>query len=368
MRAIYFVERFWPHIGGVEVLSAHLLPALAARGIELTVITSRDGDTLPEREIVNGIDVWRFRMIDALRDRDLDAIVDIRSRITTLRRELQPDLTHMVFTGATTYFALTTLEADPTPTILSIHGSWPWVPDDPHSVLQRAIRASSWITSCSVSALDDLCQVEPDVRERSSVILNGRDPASPPIPLVLEPPVVLCAARLTAEKGIDLAVDAIAVVRTRFPGVRLRLVGDGPVRAQIEPTLRARGLAETVEFVGWCSPADVATHIDAASIVLVPSRTEGFGLIALEAMLRARPVVATAVGGLPEVLGHDGGVLVEPESAAAIAEGIVTLLDRPELARSVALAGHRRALDEFPLARCVDAHEALYHQLVSAHA
>ena len=105
--------------------------------------------------------------------------------------------------------------------------------------------------------------------------------------------------------------------------------------------------------------------MDEATIVLVPSRLEGFGLIALEGMLGARPVVATRVGGLPEVLGDDGGLLVEPESPEAIATAVAVLLRDPSYAQSVAAAGRRRAQAVFPLRRSVDAYESLYRNLTA---
>jgi glycosyltransferase involved in cell wall biosynthesis len=140
------------------------------------------------------------------------------------------------------------------------------------------------------------------------------------------------------------------------------------VRAQLEPGLASRGLAGAVEFIGWRSPDAIAELIEEASVVLVPSRVEGFGLIALEGMLGARPVVASRVGGLPEVLGPDGGLLVEPDDPAALAEAIGSLLADPARARSLAAAGRERALSRFNLRRCVDDHEALYRRLTSKHA
>jgi glycosyltransferase involved in cell wall biosynthesis len=170
------------------------------------------------------------------------------------------------------------------------------------------------------------------------------------------------------EKGIDVAIEAFDSLRADYPGARLLIAGDGPVREQLEPGLAGRGLDGAVEFLGWRSPDAIAGLIEEASIVLVPSRSEGFGLIALEGMLGARPVVASRVGGLPEVLGADGGLLVEPDDPGALAGAIGSLLADPAHAQSLAAVGRGRALSRFSLRRCVDDHEALYRRLTSKHA
>jgi len=368
MRILYFVERFWPYIGGVEVLSARILPELARRGFEITVVTTRDGNELPERDRFEGLDVWRFPMVDAVRENDVEAVFEIRSQLIALRRELRPDLVHMVFTGAGIYFPVSTARAHPAPTLLSFHGHFLRAELPRFAVLRQAIEISNWLTACSSSVLDDLRSLDVGIESRSEAILNGLDSTFDPSPLRLDPPLFLCAARLVPEKGIDIAAEALALVRREFPAARLMIAGEGPVREVVEARLAELELLDAVEFLGPRSPDDIAALIDSASIVLVPSRFEGFGLIALEGMLGGRPVVASRVGGLPEVLGDDGGVLVEPEDPEALATAICSLLRDPDHARAVADAGRRRALARFTLARCVDEHEALYHRLTSNHA
>ena len=369
MRVLYFVERFWPYIGGVEVVSARVLPELAKRGYELTVVTSRDQRDLADHDRYLGLDVHRLRFDEAVRSNDIELIAEIKAAFASLKSEIRPDLVHCVFTGATIYFPVMTAGVAPAPTIVSSHGSWPPVMMAPHGLLRRTIDVADWWTACSEAARAELIEVEPDLAGRSQTILNGLDaPPAGPSPLPFDPPVLLCSARVQPEKGLDLAVAAVALLRDEFPNLRLRIVGGGTALDDLVAQAEREGIGDAVEFLGWRSPEDISGLVDEATIILVPSRLEGFGLIALESMLGARPVVATSVGGLPEVLGDDGGLLVEPESPPALADAVAFLLRDPARAREIGLAGRKRAQAVFPLRRCVDAYDNLYRTLANGHA
>jgi glycosyltransferase involved in cell wall biosynthesis len=369
MRVLYFVERFWPYIGGVEVMSARVMPELVKRGFELTVVTTSDGDKLPARDSYLGLDLRRLPLDDAIRSGDIERIVGVRRRFAALKAEVQPDLVHCAFTGATIYFPVMTAGVARAPMLLSSHGSWPPVRMAPNGLLQKAIDVAEWWTACSQAALDDLTAVDPSVSSRSQTIYNGLDPPpGEPTPLPLDPPVLLCAARIEPEKGLDLALSALALLREEFPRLRLRIVGHGSAADDLVAQAAHEGVLDSVELLGWRSPEQMAGLVDEATILLSPSRREGFGLIALEGMLGARPVIATRIGGLPEVLGEDGGILVEPESPPALAAAVAGLLRDPARAHDLGLAGRRRAQAVFPLRRCVDAYEDLYRTLANGHA
>ena len=125
---------------------------------------------------------------------------------------------------------------------------------------------------------------------------------------------------------------------------------------------------DAVDFRGWVQPQDVPALLNQATLLLVPSRwQEPFGLVALEGMRMARPIVATRVGGLPEiVIPGETGLLVEREDDAGMAEAMLHLLARPTLAVDMGSAGRARARSVFSFTGMVDAYEALYRQLVDA--
>jgi glycogen(starch) synthase len=126
------------------------------------------------------------------------------------------------------------------------------------------------------------------------------------------------------------------------------------------------GIAKVVDFIGWVVPEQVSALINTATIVVMPSRREPFGLVALEAAQMARPIVATRVGGLPEVVEHEQtGLLVENEDVHQLAESIAGLLEHPETAARLGQTARRRAIERFSWDHCVGAYEALYHQLLT---
>jgi glycosyltransferase involved in cell wall biosynthesis len=120
-----------------------------------------------------------------------------------------------------------------------------------------------------------------------------------------------------------------------------------------------------VRFLGFVAP--VQSAIEEAAAVVVPSLGEGFGMVALEAMERARPVIASAVGGLPEIVAHgETGLVVPPGDAPALAEAIAELAVNLEHAAEMGRAGRGRALSEFPPERCVERIEELYRAALAS--
>ncbi|NOZ76304.1 MAG: glycosyltransferase family 4 protein [Euryarchaeota archaeon] len=141
---------------------------------------------------------------------------------------------------------------------------------------------------------------------------------------------------LVRQKGADVLLEAFREVRARVPDARLQVVGDGPERARLE------GMeVEGVEFLGYVDSVDEVYQ--GTDLLVQPSREEGFGLVILEAMARGIPVVASRVGGIPEVVGPDYGGLVPAGDPASLAEAVVRVLQDPGLRESLARKGRERA-------------------------
>lgn len=359
MRVLYFVDGFWPLIGGLEVISAQLVTGLAARGYEITVVTNREHDWIPEEEMFGAVTVRRLPFFRAIHDRDLELVAASRRGVAEIVRAVRPHLVHASFTGAG---AMMLPKPEVAPLILSFHGPWETV-DFSAGLFGRVLARTDWVTACSQHTLAALMRTAPpEIADRASVILNGIDPpagAEPEAPPA-GPPVLLCSGRVVDDKGFDVAVDAMA----GLPGARLVIAGDGDARAGLEARARALGVDDRVTFAGWVSPDDMPALVARSTVVLAPSRLEGFGLTALEAALMGRPVVASDIGGHPEVV-QDGvtGVLVACDDAAALADAVARLLAAPEAARRMGEAGRRRALAEFSARRHVDEWDALYRRV-----
>jgi glycosyltransferase involved in cell wall biosynthesis len=365
MRLVFVQEAFWPSVGGIEVLSQRALVALRERGYEPSVITTFAGQELPERDEVQGIPVYRFPFRRALEDRDLEAIIRCRKGLTSLKRELLPDVIQINFSGPSGYFLLATAEPGDPPIVMAVRHPLDRMTDNPNSLVYRLLGASTWVTGNSRSTLEQSIAAVPEIESRASVILNGLDvPETSPTRLSFDPPQLLCLGRLVFDKGFHLAVEAFSAVRKLFPEARLTIAGDGPERSALEAQVNALGLEAAVRFTGLLSREEVPAAMNEASLVLMPSREESFGLVALEAGIMGRPVVATAVGGLPEVVRNGvTGWTVPHDDAEALAAAAVQCISDPDRARRYGQAARRRALETFSLERYVNQYDALYRHL-----
>ena len=367
MRVLWWTYDFWPSIGGGEVLGAELILGLKARGHDLAVVTREADGSFSNGGAFHGIPIERFPFHAVLEAKDAAEIVALQSRIKDRIREFRPDLVHLHTLGYSSFFCERAIPDLPTRLLVTRHELFPG-PFGRDTVTGRLLARADWIACCSRAVLDQLLLIAPEARARASAILNGlAPPREAPSPLSLEPPVLLCLGRLTEQKGFDLAIAALARLSARFPDIRMVIAGDGPARPALEDAAARLGVTDLVFFSGWLAPARVTQAIDAASVVLVPSRgVEAFGLVALQAAQMGRPVVATSVGGLPEVV-QDGttGLVCDPESAAALADAIAWLLERPETAARFGRVARERALGAFTGERYLDDYDDLYHRLAA---
>ena len=152
---------------------------------------------------------------------------------------------------------------------------------------------------------------------------------------------------------------AVAEAREDVPDLELAVAGRGPLEPALRALVKELGLDGAVRFLGHVVPVQRA--IEGASIVVVPSLGEGFGMVALEAMERARPVIAAAIGGLGDIVRHgETGLLVPPAEVEPLRAAIVELALDPARAEAMGAAGRRRAAEHFRESRAIDRTELLY--------
>jgi glycogen(starch) synthase len=348
-------------MGGVEVLAAKLLPALQGRGHKFIVIAPKCYSNLAEHEQYNGIPIYRLPFQNRYAEKTIDYVLDIRRQVLKIKQEFHPDLVHINAVSRGDFFHLTTNNAHRVPSLVTLHGQWE---REIEPVVEHTLRGADWIVGCSRAILHRASQLAPEISCRSSVILNGVDePPLPPEPPPFDAPRILYLGRLAHEKGIDLALTAFATIMGRFPHARLIIAGDGPLKGDLQTQAIACGVAHAVDFIGWVAPKAVPSLINASTIVLLPSRRDSLPLVALEAASMARPIVASNVGGLPEVVVHrETGLLVEKEDIRALGDAVSYLLHHPDVAVSMGRAARRRAEKIFSWERHVDAYDALYQK------
>ena len=207
----------------------------------------------------------------------------------------------------------------------------------------------------------------------TETLYHGLDPAAgvPPSPdgvreeLGIGPtaPLVGTVANFRAEKAHGDLLRAAALVRRSVPDVRFLLVGQGPLEGQVRREAERLGLGDTVIFAGFRE--DVPRLAAALDVFALSSRHEGLSIALMEAMALGRPPVVTSVGGLPELVTHDRhGLLVPPGDPAALAAGIVTVLQDPALAERLGSAARRRAAD-FDIRAAIGRMEDVYGELLA---
>jgi glycosyltransferase involved in cell wall biosynthesis len=204
-----------------------------------------------------------------------------------------------------------------------------------------------------------LAQTEGFREDSFEIVHYGITPNGEPTPYVDAVPRLLCVGRLIPIKGHIVLLRAFAAAKKEVPCLELDIAGRGPLEPALRALTRELGIADSVRFLGYVAP--IQSAIERSAIVVVPSMGEGFGMVALEAMERARPVIAAEIGGLGELV-RDGetGLLVTPGEAEPLREAIVRLAGNLPLAAEMGSAGRRRALRDFLEQRCVDRTEILY--------
>lgn len=240
------------------------------------------------------------------------------------------------------------------PFVLTLHGSGSAGRFEDLRLARDHPRAFGWIVRratvvVGVSApLVDAARVAG--ARRAEEIPHGVDvPDELPKPSAATP-VVLFAGRLSPEKGVDVLVEAMR----ELDGVRLVVAGDGPQRRLVPDAL------------GFVSSERLRELYREASMVVMPSRREGFGVVALEAMAHGLPVIGTRVGGLARLVEHERtGLLVEPDDPAALRAAIERLRDEPELRARLGAAGHRQARERYGWERVTDSVLELYRSVAA---
>jgi glycosyltransferase involved in cell wall biosynthesis len=340
-------------IGGSERHLLTLLPALAERGVE-PVFVGLDDPAWSATDFYGALQVPAVRIRSP---RDFDPLLLVR-----LARTLRADVVHTHLVHADVYGGLAArLRA--TRLVSTKHN------DDPFRIgpFRFVERELCRLTDRVVTITDALHRFTVErvgvPAHKVETIHYGLDDlpeawgVNPPDDVPAGARVLLAVARLTEQKGIDVAIRALAALPD---DTVLVVLGEGPDREALQRLAQELGLERRVFLLGRVP--DVAGWLRRATVLVHPARWEGFGLGVLEAMLAGLPVVATNVSALPElVVDGESGVLVPPDDANALAGGIVRALDRPQLGEG-ALA---RARSEFSVARMADRTAALYAAILS---
>lgn len=265
------------------------------------------------------------------------------------------------------------------PVVFTEHGRhFPDLPSRKRAVANRLmLRSCDRLISCGNAVRQALIDNEGLPEPRVEVIYNGVDLKSLSKPsagaresiraefgYAATDFVAVLVARLHELKDHQTALRTIDAARHQIPGLRLLLAGDGDQRAAIEQTIRDRGLAQTVTLAG--TRKDVADLLAASDVFLMSSISEGIPLTVIEAMAARRPVVSTAVGGLPELVEHGvTGFLAASGDHASLAASLIELYRRPDLRRRMADVAAQRAVEKFSLDGMLHGYRDVYREVLN---
>lgn len=331
-------------VGGAERHVVGLGAALVGRGWSVTIACSVEG-ALASVARRAGVEVRP--MLGCLAKRRVS--LAYAWRIARLVHAVGFDVVHAHMYASAAASALA-LARSPAPLVLTEHSEATWRTGRARWCARHVYRRAAQVIAVSDSIRHRLIAEDGLPADRVTTIHNALLPlpnaqpavALPPAPAAHTGPVVGVIARLQREKGVCHFVEAAAHVARQVPGARFVIVGDGPLRDQLSGLAQRLGVRDRVDFLGF--RLDAPALMPLLDVLVVPSLSEGTPLVILEAMLAGVPVVASAVGGIPEQIRHGReGLLVAAGDARALAQAILALLERPAYAHQLGDAGRQRS-------------------------
>jgi glycosyltransferase involved in cell wall biosynthesis len=368
MRILFWNQSFLPTIGGVEVFTARLAGKLIARGHQAMVITDRHPNALPEEGEFDGLPVRRFAFRDALTYRAQDAraglrlLRDITLGVARVKRDFRPDIVHVNLSDASPLFHLRTLETHPSATVVTLQAALSRRSAEGRSVTGSLFKQAARVVAVSHSAAANIDQYTNKMLAEIDVIAPGislEEFAAPLIMPATPAPTIVFVGRLVPEKGGETAIAAIALLGG---AAKLRIIGEGSERPRLQGLVRERGLDPFVSFEGAVDDGERRRILSESFAMVVPSlHHELFGMVAVEGALAGLPVIASATGGLQEIVEPGRtGFLAPAGDAPALARYLRILLADPALARRMGEAGRANALLRYTIEATTDRYERLY--------
>lgn len=355
-----------PYESGAEKVLKNLVNHLPTDEFEYHLVVPGHAswlDTLPEHVVVHPFTIhWqRYQFIFPM-------LFDAWRLLQFFKRE-QPDIIHansrvsMLLAGVSKIIAMVTNQHLDSIFIAHVHDL------DPLPVSKwKLIHQFDYYIAISEQVRQFLLHGKVDA-SRICLIYNGVDleqyhsesPSNPDI---------LFIGQVYPRKGLDLLIRALSIVQKKVNDVRLHIIGRDPTqeqryRKEYEELSTELGVSDSVEFLGFISTNEVIDYLASCSLLCVPSREEPFGLVAIEAMAASKPVVATNLGGLQEIVANgETGALVESENIEQLSDAMIRILTDPDLQKSMGEKGRKRVEDKFSIDVQVERVNELYRSVI----
>lgn len=272
------------------------------------------------------------------------------------------------------YFALCR-QILPIRLVTSVHGADFFPDGKAKASYSRAIRfvlgSSDRIVAPSRGYQEDFSAIFPEVRDATTFVHNGVNLAEllsdGQTTNTDQDPYIFCIAQHVEKKGLDVLLHAFEQLRHKHPSFKLVIAGDGPLRGQLQQLAISLRIDEKVEFLGQKGRSEIVKLLQGCQVFVLPSRSEPFGIAIVEALACGKPVVATAVGGIPEVIENGkNGILVEPDNSAALADALIRVLTNQALQRLMARNGPLTVKGKFRCENTGLSYEAIFGALLNS--
>ena len=365
MRILWWSERFFPYVGGIETLGYNLIPILQQQGYTVEVVCSHSERILPDKEEYQSIPIHRLHFDTALHKGDLKQFLKARQKLLKIKSNLKPDIVHIHFSGPSPLFHWQTRINDSSQTLVTLHSLPTISKSGTNSLLLKTLKEACWVNGVSSHILESVSSFTLNRKSTTSVIYNGIDVPSIPIKSLPPTPTILCIGRMVAWKRFNWAIDVFSEIVQQFKSAKLIMIGDGVERQKLESQVASLGLKEQVTFTGILSQEEIYNQLNESSLVLLPSTAmENIPYVAVESALMARPLIASNVSGLPEIV-VDGktGYLLKMDDRPAWLSSIKHLLENYSFATQMGMRARLHVQHKFSLATCAQNYHLLYQQL-----
>ena len=352
MHVLYVHRQGGDAFGGGWTALCGMMSRIRAFGVVPELLFTCDRQRAPETE---GMQVHILRLPSARKGRSLPLYPGALGRLARFLRERRPDVIHLNDLDDTIFFVLASRWAGSIPVVG--HARSVLVPGKFRKYqahrLERLVCVSEAVALGAARAGIDADRIvvlhdPPDPRWKKWPPEEDRAEWRKRLGIPQGVPVVGTVGNLSPIKGTDVLVRALPAVASRFPEVRCVIVGGDAhgLRGRLAALAGELGVSRNLLFAG--SVPDPRPAVSLMDVFVLPSREEGYGLVLLEAMSFGKPVVASGVGGVPEIIPDDGvGVLVPPSDPCVLGEAISGLLADPERRERLGSAGAARIREKF---------------------
>lgn len=367
LKVIHLVEDL--KIGGAERVIADIAMGLDRKKYDVSVwCVTRGGETATELS-EKGIDV-KILGISSYHN-PLNTF-----KLTRQLKAARPEIVHTHGYFASVIGRLAARRAGISVILAHVHSTY-WEYKKRHLMIERKLsRFTHKIICCSEAVENFVKNTEKITEKKTIVIYNGVDEErffqlknSTSIRAELgmdeEAAVVGTVSSLTPHKGHEFLVQAASLVLERLPSAKFLIVGDGPLRQRLEDQAKDLNIHPAVIFAG--TRKDIPEILSLMDVFVLPSHTrEGLGISIIEAMAAERPVVATDIGGIPEVVNHgETGLLVPSGNPEALSNALIELLQNPKKAKEMGEKGRARVKEKFTTKKMLSEIEHVYQSLIN---